>query len=94
MTAAMQGGSVHKCIASRSFWAGSLARHATRHAAFNCSRYRVITPGPVPLGPVPKVRSRSSLFTDTHPCWRTGSARVGRRVERPPMLRGRGCATP
>ena len=61
-----------QCIASRSFWAGSLARHATRHAAFNCSRYRVITPGLVPLGPVPKVRSRSSL-SPTH-------ARAGARV--------------
>ena len=84
-----------QCIASRSFWAGSLARHATRHAAFNCSRYRVITPGLFPLGPVPKVRSRSSLFTDTRPRRRTGSsARVGRRVERPPLFRGQGCATP
>ena len=83
-----------QCIASRSFWAGSLARHATRHAAFNCSRYRVITPGLVPLGPVPKVRSRSSLFTDTRPRRRTGSsARLGRRVERPPLFRGQGCAT-
>ena len=84
-----------QCIASRSFWAGSLARHATRHAAFNCSRYRVITPGLFPLGPVPKVRSRSSLFTDTRPRRRTGSsARLGRRVERPPLFQGQGCATP
>ena len=75
MTAATQGGSVHNASrpapSGRGRWRG-MRRGMLRLIVLDTGS----SPGFFPLGPVPKVRSRSSLFTDTRARRRTGGQRA------------------